>query len=330
MKPSHIKMVLAASIKAKRPVYIHGSPGVGKSRVVADAVAESGGTLRDVRVSLLDPVDLRGLPTVDNGMAKWAIPEFLPDAKRDGPKGTLLLDELSSAPPSVQTAAYQLVLDRKLGEYTLPEGWSVVAAGNKATDRAVVQKMSKALANRFTHVEFEIDVKDWVSWALAHGVRTEVIAFIRYRPELLHDFDPSATEHAFASPRSWEFVSDFLEAGPAREIENAVYAGTVGEGPAAEFTGFLRIYRNLPDPAMILMSPGNAPVPEDPATLYATCGSLAWMATEDNFDRVTEYAARMPAEFGVLMVRDSARFAPEVQSTRPFLDWAARNRDVLL
>jgi hypothetical protein len=206
----------------------------------------------------------------------------------------------------------------------------VIAAGNKATDRAVVQKMSKALGNRFSHAEFEVDFDDWQDHALSAGFAPEVIAYLRFRPDALHDFDPADPGYAFASPRSWEMVSDYVKIGLPREIEHAMIAGTVGAGRGAEFVGFLRIWRDLTDPAMILMAPDVAPVPTDPATLYATCGSLARMASPDNMERVTTYADRLPAEFGVLMIQDAAKLTPGVQQTRAFIGWAAKNRDILI
>lgn len=330
MKPSDVKKAIKAAIRTKRTLFIHGSPGVGKSQVTNQASKEEDYHMIDVRLSLLDSVDLHGLPTVENGVVKWAVPDFLPRTERDGAKVVLFIDEMTSAPPAVQVAAYGLVLDRKLGDYTLPEDCVVIAAGNKATDRAVVQKMSKALANRFTHIEMEVDVDDWVDHAIGTDFAEEVIAFIRFRPDLLHNFDPQDSDPAFASPRSWEFISDFIKAGIDRSIEAAMFKGTVGEGPAAEFLGFLRIFRSLTDPDMILMSPHNAPIPDEPATLYATCGSLARRAAPDNMDRIITYAERLPPEFAVLLIQDAARRTPGVQATRAFIKWAADNRDVLI
>lgn len=330
MKPTLIRSALRTTIATKRPAFIHGSPGVGKSQVVRAVAEDMRLALRDVRVSLLDPVDLRGLPFEDNGIAKWASPDFLPRVERDGEKGILFLDELSAAAPSVQVAAYQLVLERRLGEYALPAGWAIVAAGNKSTDRAVVQKMSKALANRFSHFEFEVDLNDWIDWALDANMPEEVIAFIRWRPELLHAFDPADPSPAFASPRSWEYVGSYVADGPDPAVEAELYRGTIGEKAATEFVGFLRVFRSLPDPAGVLLNPDTAPVPDDPATLYALCGALSRLASKDNFDRVTAYGSRLPAEFSVLLVQDAAKRKPEVQSTRAFIKWAAANRDVLI
>lgn len=327
MKATNIKKSLRVAIKTKQPCFLWGAPGIGKSNVVKQVADEQELQLTDVRAVLLDPVDLRGLPHVNgDNRAHWCTPEFLP---REG-KGILFLDELNAAPQLVQAACYQLVLDRKLGEYTLPDGWVVVAAGNRETDKAVTSRMPSALANRFVHLNFEVDLGDWTQWALNNGIKTEIIAFLRFRPGLLHNFNPSNGEKAFPSPRSWEFVSNLLSANPEPEIEYELISGTVGEGAAAELLGFLKIFRNLPNPDVVLMSPENAPVPEDPATLYAICGALARKASDNTIDRLCIYANRLPAEFSVLMIRDCVQGCPSVVNSRAFIEWASNHADVLI
>ena len=324
MKPSDIAKALRALISAGTPAFLWGAPGVGKSNVVEQVARELGRRLIDIRAVLLDPVDLRGLPHVNgDGRAHWATPEFLP---RDG-EGVLFLDELNAAPPLVQAACYQLVLDRKLGEYTLPDGWAVAAAGNRETDRAVTSRMPSALANRFVHLDFEADLDDWCRWALQAGVCSEVIAFVRFRPNLLHAFDPD--RKAFPSPRSWAFASNILGVQPDAGVEYDLLAGTIGEGAAAELTGFLRVFRQLPSPDAVLMTPDMAAVPDDPATLYALCGALARKASPANFDRVNDYAKRLPAEFSVLLIKDAITRTPECQHSQGFVAWAAEHGDVL-
>lgn len=330
MKPSHIHHALETAYTVRRPVMLTGAPGVGKSQVIAQFAKAHDLRLIDVRTILLDPVDLRGLPHLHEGRAAWAIPDFLPRIDRDGERGLLFLDELLTAPPAVQAACYQLVLDRRLGEYELPPGWSILAAGNRQEDRAGAHRMLTALANRFIHLTFDIDVDEWVSWALSAGMPTELIAFIRFRPELLHKFEPTAKEAAFPSPRTWQYTGETLLSRPRSSVEHALYVGTVGEGAAAEFTGFLRVFRSIPDPDVVLMSPASAPVPNDPATLYALAGALARKATRDNFERVVEYIERLPAEYAVVTVRDATTLHPACCETRTFIQWLAKNNDVLV
>lgn len=327
MNTERLAMALRTCLDARLPAFIWGPPGVGKSATVRQVAAARNLELRDVRAVQLDPVDLRGLPHLSpEGRAAWAIPEFLPRAG----EGVLFLDELNAAPASTQAACYQLVLDRRLGEYRLPDGWHVLAAGNRETDRAVVSRMPSALANRFAHLALDVDADAWGRWALGAGIETPVLAFLRFRPELLHQFDPARNERAFPSPRSWEFASRIYAVAPDPAIEFELYAGAVGEGAAAEFTGFLRIFRGLPSPDAILLAPDSAPVPEDPATLYALAGALARRATEQTIDRVCQYANRMPAEFSVLLVRDVVHRTPSLTSTRAFIGWASAHADVLI
>src|SRR6266852_4292136 len=205
MKASAITAALRALVGERQPVFVWGGPGIGKSAVIAWLARSLKIQLQDVRALLLDPVDLRGLPHLSEGRSKWATPDFLP---REG-EGILFLDELNSATAMVQASCYQLVLDRKLGEYTLPDGWAIVAAGNRESDRGVTTRMPTPLRNRFTHLQFEVDMQEWCEWGIRASIRPEVIAFVRFRPDLLSVFDRDA--NAFPSPRSWAFVSKILK-----------------------------------------------------------------------------------------------------------------------
>lgn len=324
MKPSLAAEAIGTCLSAQQPVFVWGAPGIGKSAIVAQVARARNLALRDVRAVLLDPVDLRGIPHLNgDNRTHWATPEFLP---RDG-AGVLFLDELNAAPPLVQAACYQLVLDRQIGEYRLPDGWQVIAAGNRASDRAVVHEMPTALRNRFVHLTVEADCDDWSTWAIAAGVSPVVVAFLRWRPELLHQFDRNAT--AFASPRSWEFAARILAASPSAAVEHALLSGTVGEGPAVELSAFLRIYRELPSIDAILMNPHSAPIPQQPAALYAVAAALAHRATSGNIDQVIGYADRLPREFGVMCVRDTTRRDPVLASSNAFIRWSVANQSIL-
>ena len=171
MRPSHVCEALHHLVRIRQPVFLWGPPGVGKSRLVADVARRQGRKLYDLRAVLLDPVDLRGLPRIsDEGITSWCVTEFLPHPQ-DTEKGILFLDELNAAPPLVQAACYQLILDRRVGQYRLPDGWAVVAAGNRESDRAVTYRMPSALANRMVHLDVECHIDDWLDWARANGIR---------------------------------------------------------------------------------------------------------------------------------------------------------------
>lgn len=327
MKPSEIISALETLIQVRQPVFLWGAPGVGKSQVVAQVAARHGLELVDVRAVLLDPVDLRGIPRIDaQGGAVWCPPSFLPRSGR----GVLFLDELNAAPPLVQAACYQLILDRKLGEYMLPDGWIVAAAGNRESDRAVTHRMPSALANRLVHLDFEPDLDDWLAWAEQTGIDARLRAFLRFRPKLLHAFDPTRNEKAFPSPRSWEFVSRILRAGARWNTLRDLLKGAVGEAAAAECLGFLRLCSQMPDVDEVLADPAGAPIPEDPAVMYALCESLARRASELTMTSLGVLAARLPVEFGVLLMRDAAATDPDIVETDAFQVWATANSDVLV
>ncbi|PIE68759.1 MAG: ATPase [Deltaproteobacteria bacterium] len=327
MKPSRVITALKLLIPLQQPVFLWGAPGVGKSQVVRQVAHNLDRELCDIRAVLLDPVDLRGLPKIGAAnTTQWCAPSFLPSTG----SGILFLDELNAAPPLVQAACYQLILDRRLGEYVLPDGWTVVAAGNRESDRAVTHRMPSALANRFVHLEFETDLDDWIAWAVVRDITPLLRAFLRFRPELLHAFDPTRGEKAFPSPRSWEFVAGILDAEPQHEVLHDLLSGTVGAGAASELMGFMRIYRNLPDVDDVLAAPETVPIPNDPATMYALCEAVARKSAPDTRDRIVTLAMRMPPEFSVLLVRDAVKHDNDVVTCPAFASWAAAHADVLM
>lgn len=242
---------------------IWGPPGIGKSSIVAQTAASRGLAFGDVRLSQLAPTDLRGLPVAEDGMARWYPPEFLP---REG-KGILFLDELNLAPPAIQGVAQQLVLDRRVGSYRVPDGWYIWAAGNRKEDRAAVFDMPAPLANRFLHLHVEPDMDSFRTYAWSAGLHEHIIAFLSYRPSLLHKLDHH--EPAWPSPRSWEMASRLHRAG--LDIRAAV-----GEGAAAEFDAYVHHADSLPDLEGILRGAGQQTrFPSEPSVAYATVVGLA-------------------------------------------------------
>ena len=324
LKESIINTIIPAGLSAM----ISGAPGIGKSELVREAAAELGREVRDIRASLLDPVDLRGLPSVHDGVTDWNIPAFLP---RDG-EGVLFLDEINVAPKLVQGSLYQLVLERKLGDYEVPEGWAVIAADNRKEDRAIVQDAGTALGTRFVHFELVPSIDDFTDFAVREdsGIATEVLAFLRFRPELLHKF--SADEKTHPCPRTWSFVSRVFGTKPRRALSLPLYAGCVGEAAAVEFNGFLEIMDRITPVEQILMDPDGAPVPEDRdvAVLYAQCAALAKATTKDNVAKVLTYVDRLPAEFQAFAVKAAILGTDAIKRTKAFTAWAVKNADVQL
>ena len=327
MKASNIAKSLEQLSTLKQPVFLWGPPGVGKSQVVAQAAKNQKLELIDIRAILLDPVDLRGLPRIsEKGLSEWCIPSFLPQKG----SGILFLDELNAAPPLVQAACYQLVLDRRLGEYTLPENWTIIAAGNREKDRSVTHRMPSALANRFVHIDFTVDFDEWLLWAIEMNIAQELIAFLRFRPALLHDFNPERSSKAFPSPRSWEFASGILKSSCDADLFSELLVGTVGAGAAQEFLAFMKIWQALPEVDDIIEHPAEVEIPTDPAVLFAVCEMVGRAATMARGDRVLIFAGRLPDEFSVLLVREAVRHCNELAGSDGFAGWAVKHADVLV
>ena len=263
LRPSELASTLALLVEARQPVVVWGAPGCAKSQIAQQVAAQAGREYVDVRALLLDPVDLRGIPWRDGAdRTRWAPPAFLPPSDADG-SWLINLEELPSALPMVQAALYQLVLDRKCGEYELPEGAALIACGNREGDRGVVHRMPAPLASRFVHLEIRVDAADWCAWGAANGIAPEVLFFVSMRPELLHAFNPQSTEKAFPCPRTWEMVSNIVHRrnGLDPVAERALYRGTVGEAAAVEFSAFLQVWHELPHPRTVIDDPEGAVIP---------------------------------------------------------------------
>jgi len=325
LRPSELAATLKVLVEARQPVMVWGAPGCGKSEVAQQVAAEGGRTYYDVRALLLDPVDLRGIPwRDDDNRTRWAPPDFLPPT--DSTALYLVnLEELPSGVPMVQAALFQLVRDRKCGEYQLPDGASLMACGNRDGDRGVTHRMPTPLASRFVHLEIKVDVPDWCAWAAGHGIAPEVLFYIQMRPEMLHEFDPQSREAAFACPRTWEFVSNVVNQRGSLDpaAERALFRGAVGEAAAVEFSAFLKVWRELPHPKAVIDDPENAAVPENASALIALCGSLYRMADDVNLGSIVSYAMRLRREVGEFLVGSCVRREPALQHTDAFIRWAA-------
>ncbi|NEO82648.1 MAG: MoxR family ATPase [Spirulina sp. SIO3F2] len=265
MTPNELKRYLTQLVQKQlqTSTMIWGAPGIGKSSIVAQVSRENQLDCIDLRLSQLAPTDLRGLPVAVEGLSTWYPPEFLP---REG-AGILFLDEVNMAPPAMQGMAQQLILDRKVGSYSVPEGWFVWAAGNRKEDRAAVFDMPAPLANRFLHLSVEVDFESFKSYGIAAEIHEQILAFLSFRPTLLHKLDPR--QPAWPSPRSWVMASELhycqLNVAPA-----------IGDEATAEFMAYLDVYESLPELAPILAGKGKAiAFPKEPSVRYATTIGLA-------------------------------------------------------
>ena len=248
---------LLKAFKKQRPLFLWGPPGIGKSELVADITQELGGYMIDLRLGQMEPTDIRGIPFYNKDLGKmdWAPPIELPDEElaEQYPLVVLFLDELNSAAPSVQAAAYQLILNRRIGKYALPKNVVMVAAGNRESDKGVTYRMPTPLANRFIHQEMKVDFASYQEWAVNNNIHKDVVGYLSFAKQDLYDFDAKSASRAFATPRSWTFVSELLEDEDSDDdtLMNLV-AGTIGEGLAVKFMAHRKIAGRMPKPEDIL------------------------------------------------------------------------------
>ena len=254
---SQARKAILHAFKVKRPLFLWGPPGIGKSEVVADIAAELGGAIIDLRMAQMEPTDIRGIPFFNKDINKmdWAPPVDLPDEEfaKQHPIVVLFLDEMNSASPAVQAAGYQLILNRRVGKYFLPDNVVIVAAGNRDSDKGVTYRMPMPLANRFIHLEMRPDFNSWQQWAVNKGIHKDVVGYLSFAKQDLYDFDSKSSSRAFATPRSWCFVSDLLQDEDTDlDTQFNLIAGSVGEGLAVKFAAHRKISGKMPSPTDIL------------------------------------------------------------------------------
>ena len=340
MRPSELITALNYWIPTGRNIWVSGPPGVGKTSVI-EAVIDG----LDLDMAMLppavtlDPVDVRGIPhvTQTNGSAitAWAVPEFWPTDPNW--KGVIVLDEFGKAAPAVQAAFLQICYappgrPRQLGSYTVPEGASFVIMSNRQEDRAGEHRVITPMLSRFVHLDFEVSLEDWQKWAIGNGIDSRIRSFLNFKPAMLFTFDPKANQRSFASPRTWELAHDAV--GAPESVRQASLAGCIGDGPAAEFAGFMEIADRLPKASEILADPENATVPSEPSISYALVGALAEEARKaEGRDKVLKgigiFAGRMKPEFGVLLIRDTAEIDPRIITIPETREFLKTNRHLL-
>jgi len=322
------------------PVMLWGPPGVGKSQIVAQVGQRHQVPVIDIRLSQMEPSDLRGIPFREGNLVEWAIPAMLPNAQRHSAQGILFLDEITSAVPSVSAAAYQLILDRRLGDYSVPEGWAIFAAGNRQGDRGVTYTMPAPLANRFSHFEVDLNLDDWVAWAYQNKIDERIIGFLRFRPELLFKFDPAHNPVAFPTPRSWEFAHRALQKfdSSPQLLLNTLQA-CVGSAAGIELKAFVDHLHQMPDLDAILRGE-TVKTPKEVDLQYAVASALVGRAIRAKgspnalqvYGHILNYAKALPLrEMGVMLVSDMLRAVGEPIFAAPeFAPWAESIGDVML
>ena len=348
MRPAHLNTILdkefiGAQDGSHTPVMLWGPPGVGKSDLINQIGERNNVPVIDIRLSQMEPSDLRGIPFRDtnkDNSVEWAIPSMLPNVEAHGAQGILFLDEITSAVPSVSAAAYQLILDRRLGDYRVPDGWAIFAAGNRQGDRGVTYTMPSPLANRFSHYEVDVNLDDWVSWAYKHNINEKIIAFLRFRPELLFDFDPAHNPVAFPSPRSWQFVHNALiKFSDTPQVLLGSLQACVGPAAGIELKAFIDSMDQMPDLDAILRGK-DIKAPKEIDLQYAVATALVGRAirakgtTDANttYGHILNYAKVFrQKEMGVMLISDMLRaIGDDLFAVPEFGQWASSIGDIML
>ena len=308
-------------------VMLWGTYGIGKSGIVHQLGTRTKRKVITFMLSIREPVDMRGIPVI-NQVTKttdWYSPSELPNVERDGEEGYLFLDEINTA-PQMMPVAMQLVLDRKVGDYVLPKGWRIIAAGNRVGDRAAAQRMPTALRNRFAHIFIKPDVKAWCNWAVQNLVPAEVIAFVRLK-QTIH-VQIVGDENATLTPRSLCKAAQYVNAPKQHRMR--LFAAHIGDAYAGELDAFIDLYRNMGSLEDIIANPKNAKVPTDPSLRFAVCTGLGKLATRKNFSAVVEYAQRLPRESEMMTIHDATLRDASLKNTAIYGKWAVANQDLTI
>lgn len=279
--PKGAKKSLRKAFNNKRPIFLWGPPGIGKSDIIKQLGSELEAHVIDVRLSLWEPTDIKGIPYFDSNDStmRWAPPAELPSAEMaaNHKQIILFLDEMNSAAPAVQAAAYQLILNRRVGTYNLPDNVVLVAAGNRETDKGVTFRMPAPLANRFVHLEMQVDWDDYFEWAVENNIHKDVVGFLTFSKKDLYDFDPKSSSRAFATPRSWSFVSELLTDDDVdTETLTDLVSGSVGEGLAVKFMAHRKVASKMPDPRDILTGKVKKMESKEISAMYSLTISLCY------------------------------------------------------
>jgi hypothetical protein len=283
--PNGAKASIKHALKKKRPIFLWGAPGIGKSdiiRQITDTFSNS--HLIDIRLSLWEPTDIKGIPYFDSnsGTMVWGAPSELPSEEFAAQFDhiVLFLDEMNSAAPSVQAAAYQLILNRRVGTYKLPDNVMIVAAGNREADKGVTYRMPAPLANRFIHLELAVNFNDWFEWAINKNINKDVVGYLTFAKKDLYDFDPKSPSRSFATPRSWSFVSELLDDGLNENTTTDLVAGAVGEGLAVKFMAHRKVASSMPNPTDILAGNVKEMNSKEISAMYSLTVSLCYELKE--------------------------------------------------
>lgn len=333
LTPSTAKQILPIIMQSGLVANITGSPGVGKSDIVKHLANQFNLKLIDMRLSQMDPTDLNGFPTFDKNANRshYAPPATIPlssDPLPDNKDGWLLFfDEMNSASNAVQAATYKVILDRQIGEHDIHSNVVMMCAGNKATDRAIVNRLSTAMQSRLIHFTLETNIEDWSQWAVAEKIDPRIVSFLNFKPDLLHKFKSDHADDTFPCPRTWEFAHKLLKQLPPTMSTDhfLILKGTVGEGAASEFVGFCDVYGKLPNFADIIADPLGIPVPTEPDIQYAITALLGDKGDTSTIAPISQFLMRLPIEFQVITFRYLIEKDKKLMTHPSVINWVKAN-----
>jgi hypothetical protein len=320
------------------PVLVTGHSGIGKTQVTDLYAHNDVGGYMELRTSQMDPSDIKGIPYLDGGISRWASPDFLPYEDRDGKYGVLCLEEILDGTQEVNASTQSLVLERRVGDYRLPDGWQIIALGNRKEHGGINRGLSVPQKTRYAHIEAIMELgadtqaKDGLlPHFIRSGVDPIVISFLKFHPDMAFKMpETGAAEWAYPNPRAWERVSGVRKKDPSKSMRFNLYASLVGEGAAVAFASHEDVAVDVPDPLDCIKSPDKTRIPENPSAKYAIACSLAQYADQKNFDNVLKYMSRLDPEFTTLCVMQAWKKTKELEDTKAFSTWAIENSDVLL
>ena len=327
--PSELIESLTFLISVGLPAMVWGPPGIGKTEIGNQVGHALNMVPKEFYAILMDPTDLHGIPYRDQELnrTRWAPPNEFP--QEDGNKYLFSLEEITSATPAVQAALYRFVLSGRIGEYQLPTGSSIIACGNRESDRGVAHTMPTPLVSRFVHYTLKTDPDEWLVWAMDNDIDDDVIFFITHRPELLHEFNPKLKNIPYPCPRTWKFISDivkkFQNEFDSSRVELATLAGTVGPGAAIEFNAFRRMKKELTHPKVVLSDPKGCKIPSKVDAVLALCGSVSRHVNDTNFDAALTFAERIKPEIAEFFINNCIKKRPDLQYTNAYVRWATEH-----